>query len=65
MQLRKTIGLALLVGLLPLNGARADIDLWPLLEISDESTTVLYPLFVREGEVPDDLSRVLPHGRRS
>ena len=50
MQLRKTIGLALLVGLLPLSGARADIDLWPLLEISDESTTVLYPLFVREGK---------------
>jgi hypothetical protein len=28
---------------------RADVDLWPLLEISDESTTVLYPFYVKEG----------------
>lgn len=28
--------------------AAADVDLWPLLEISDESTTILYPLWVRE-----------------
>jgi hypothetical protein len=30
--------------------ARADVDLWPLLEISKESTTVLYPFYVREGK---------------
>jgi hypothetical protein len=30
--------------------ARGDADLWPLLELSAESTTVLYPLYVREGE---------------
>jgi hypothetical protein len=40
--------LALCVILDPAN-ARADVDLWPLLEITDESTTVLYPLYVREG----------------
>ena len=39
-----------MVGLLPLGSARADVDLWPLLEISDESTTVLYPFYVREGK---------------
>jgi len=26
----------------------ANIDAWPLLEINDESTTILYPLFVKE-----------------
>ena len=33
----------------PARTSHADIDLWPLLEISDDSTTVLYPLFVHEG----------------
>jgi len=30
--------------------SRSDIDLWPLLKISPESTTVLYPLYHREGK---------------
>lgn len=30
--------------------AEADVDLWPLLELSDEGTTVLYPFFVHEGD---------------
>jgi hypothetical protein len=29
--------------------ARADVDLWPFLEISDSGTTVLYPFYVHEG----------------
>ena len=33
----------------PARTSHADIDLWPLLEITDDSTTVLYPLFVHEG----------------
>ena len=28
--------------------ARADVDLWPLYESSDDSLTVMYPLFVKE-----------------
>jgi hypothetical protein len=28
----------------------ADVDLWPLLEVTDESTTVLYPFYVHEGK---------------
>ena len=30
--------------------ARADVDLWPLLEIDDDTTTVAYPLFVKDGD---------------
>jgi hypothetical protein len=30
--------------------ARGDVDLWPLLELSEESTTVLYPFYVHEGK---------------
>ena len=30
--------------------ANADIDAWPLLEVSDDTTTVLYPLHVREDD---------------
>jgi hypothetical protein len=49
--IRWPISLMILCGalLVPVS-ARADIDLWPLLEVSDESTTVLYPLYVREGK---------------
>lgn len=39
------IGLTLCAG-----AARADIDWWPLLEVNDESTTVLYPFYVHEDE---------------
>lgn len=41
----------LVVGLLLLApcAARADVDLWPLVEVAPESTTVLYPLYVHEG----------------
>jgi hypothetical protein len=30
--------------------ARADTDLWPLFETSEQGTTVLYPLYVHEGQ---------------
>lgn len=30
--------------------ARADVDLWPLLELDEDSTTVLYPFYVHEGD---------------
>ena len=30
--------------------SHGNIDLWPLLEISDESTTVLYPFYVHQGK---------------
>jgi hypothetical protein len=30
--------------------ARANIELWPLLERTDDSTVVLYPLYVHEGD---------------
>ena len=30
--------------------ARADVDLWPLLEVDGDDLTVMYPLYVREGE---------------
>ena len=30
--------------------ARADVDLWPLLELSDQTTTVMYPFYVHEGK---------------
>ncbi len=40
-----------LICLLGLPGtSRSDVDLWPFLEISDRTTTVLYPLYVREGK---------------
>lgn len=42
---------ALLAAVFTLPGsARADVDLWPLFEKSPERTTILYPLFVKEGE---------------
>jgi hypothetical protein len=40
---------AVLLGLAS-SRARADVDLWPLLEISEDSTTVLYPFYVHEGK---------------
>ncbi len=36
------------VGVATPKPARADIDLWPLFEKREDSTTVLYPLYVRE-----------------
>jgi hypothetical protein len=30
--------------------ARADVDLWPLLEVDHDTTTVLYPFYVHEGD---------------
>ena len=44
--LRALLVAAILIGVPPI--ARAGIDLWPLLEVSENSTTVLYPLFVRD-----------------
>jgi hypothetical protein len=70
------IGLAALVA--ASGDARAEIDLWPLVEISDETTTILFPFYVRdrqsarivrlaEGEVEvdlggDEVDRVEPGG---
>src|SRR5437773_198151 len=40
--------ISLAVGFLALaEPTRADVDLWPLLELSPDSTTVLYPFYVR------------------
>jgi hypothetical protein len=38
--------LGMLAGARP---ARADVDLWPLFETSERGTSVLYPLYVKEG----------------
>lgn len=35
---------------------RADINLWPILEITDDATTVLYPLYVHE----DSFTMIFP-----
>lgn len=35
------------VGIRP---AYAEVDLWPLVEVTDDSTVVLYPLYVHEGD---------------
>ena len=48
---RQAAVLGLLAGLFLLQQApaRAGVDLWPLLEISEGRTTVLYPFYVHEG----------------
>ena len=43
------LSLALSLSALP-SAARADVDLWPLLELSDDTTTVMYPFYVHEGD---------------
>jgi hypothetical protein len=48
--MRRVFALALALWLLGSPSARADIDLWPFLEVSDDSTTVLYPFYVHEDE---------------
>ena len=35
-------------GLILGRSARADVDLWPLLELDDDTTTVMYPFYVHE-----------------
>jgi hypothetical protein len=42
--------LLLALGMTPSPSARAEVDAWPLLEVSDDSTVVLYPLYVKEGD---------------
>jgi hypothetical protein len=40
------VAIALLIAAVP--RSQADVNLWPLLELSEDETTVLYPLFVNE-----------------
>ena len=55
---RKILTIALLVSIIAFlisilafpRVSRADVDLWPLLETSEDSTTVLYPSYVHESE---------------
>ena len=47
---RLLIALLLMLLLAVPGTSRSDVDLWPFLEISDRSTTVLYPFYVREGK---------------
>lgn len=40
----------LALGMTPSLRARAEVDAWPLLEVSEDSTVVMYPLYVKEGD---------------
>jgi hypothetical protein len=44
------VSLSLLLSVCAAAEARADVDLWPFLELSDRQTTVMYPFYVHEGD---------------
>jgi hypothetical protein len=44
------LGLAVLVAASTAQAGRTQIDAWPLLEIDEDTTTILYPLYSHEGE---------------
>jgi len=46
--MKKYCILVLAVCILMIKNSHADIDAWPLLEITEDSTTICYPLYVKE-----------------
>lgn len=48
--LRSLVAVALLLAPAAAGASRPKIDAWPFLELDDDTTTVLYPLFSKEGD---------------